>query len=290
MSKKMPLNDFRAVRVVLEPDDFALSSDDPDPPPTDLISPDAWRGIIVLPDDVAIRASNYNGGALGRVYWLWGQWITAMGDDHDTLFGPMLDAADDLQASIFNALHGYYRARFSTLRNVLELMAIGTSGSFSNRGHAYAAWRNGLAEYSFGKACDHLSQEPLVDAFNTHLRRSGGQSLFDAKDRRTGRDGGYARRWYADLSGYAHSQPGLTDGDLWQSNGPIYVSEVFQNWCRAYLRTLSICSILILMCRRGGSRRQAMKLFTDDEAVVPPDVREAFGLVSAHAPKNLKDI
>lgn len=281
MSKRMPLNDFRAVRVVLESDDFALGSDRPDPPPSDLISQDTWRGIVGLADDVAIRASDHNGRVLGRVYWLWSQWLAAIGEEHDALFGPMLDAADDLQTSIFNALHGHYRAGFSALRNVLELMAIGTSGSFLHSSQAYAAWRSGSSEFSFGKACDHLSQEPMVNAFNTHLRRSGGQSLFDAKDKKADRDGGYARQWYTALCGYAHSRPGLTDGDLWRSNGPIYVAKVFRDWCCAYLRTVSICSVLVLLCRPGDDRGQAMKLSTDDDTVVPADVRQAFALVSA---------
>jgi hypothetical protein len=121
----------------------------------------------------------------------------------------------------------------------------------------------------------------MVNAFNTHLRRSGGQSLFDAKDKKAGHDGGYVRQWYAALCGYAHSQPGLTDGDLWQSNGPIYVARVFRDWCCAYLRTVSICSVLILLSRTGSDRRPTMKLFTDHDSVVPADVRQAFALVSA---------
>jgi len=68
MSKKLALTDFRAVRVVLEPEDFALGGDEPDPPPSDLIAAETWSGITVLPDDVAIRTSDHNGLALGEVY------------------------------------------------------------------------------------------------------------------------------------------------------------------------------------------------------------------------------
>jgi hypothetical protein len=141
--------------------------------------------------------------------------------------------------------------------------------------------QNQCYEFSFGKACDHLSQEPMVNAFNTHLRRLGGQSLFDAKDKKAGRDGGYARQWYTALCGYAHSRPGLTDGDLRESNGPIYVAKAFRDWYCAYLRTVSICSVLILLCRPGDDRGQAMKLFTDDDTIVPADVRQAFAISSA---------
>ena len=36
MSRPLPTIDFRAIRIVLEPDDFALSSGEPDPPPFEL--------------------------------------------------------------------------------------------------------------------------------------------------------------------------------------------------------------------------------------------------------------
>ena len=35
MSEHMPLDDFRAVRIVLEEDDYALSSGTPEPPPSE---------------------------------------------------------------------------------------------------------------------------------------------------------------------------------------------------------------------------------------------------------------
>ena len=57
MTKDMPLDDFRAVRRILEPSDFALCGDEPDPPPTDQIDSETWASIMNLPDDVAIRTS-----------------------------------------------------------------------------------------------------------------------------------------------------------------------------------------------------------------------------------------
>ena len=97
MTKTLSHSDFRAVRVVLEPEDFALGSDEPDPLPSDLISEKTWHGIMDLPDDVAIRTSDHRGQVLGEVYWLWGRWIEATGEAQDALFVPMLDAHDDLQ-------------------------------------------------------------------------------------------------------------------------------------------------------------------------------------------------
>jgi hypothetical protein len=61
MSRPLPTSDFRAIRIVLEPDDFALSSGEPDPPPSDLIDENIWHGIMTLPDDVSVRTSNHYG-------------------------------------------------------------------------------------------------------------------------------------------------------------------------------------------------------------------------------------
>jgi hypothetical protein len=58
MPKPLPLEDFRAVRIVLEDDDFALVPENPDHPPWDLIDRDTWNSIVTLPDDVGIRTSN----------------------------------------------------------------------------------------------------------------------------------------------------------------------------------------------------------------------------------------
>lgn len=279
MSKPMPLCDFRAVRTVLEPDDFALGSEEPDPPPSDLVSPETWRYLTVLPDDVAVRTSDHNGEALSESYSLVSQWTVVVGEDYDAnpLFGPMLDAASDLENSIFNALHGYYRAGFSALRSALELITIGACGSFANNRQIYDDWRSGSVEFSFGAACSRLAAEPMLDRFNSEMRRSR-QSLFDPKDPSRGLAGGHARQWYGELCNYAHSRPGFADADLWCSNGPIYVAEVFRNWRRAWLHTVSLCGVLVLLVRPGAERMETAALFTDREGIVPDELRQAFRL------------
>ena len=57
MVKALSLTDFRAIRHVLEPGDFALGDEELDPPPTDQLDPNTWHGIMDLPDDVAVRIS-----------------------------------------------------------------------------------------------------------------------------------------------------------------------------------------------------------------------------------------
>lgn len=276
MSKLMPLGDFRAVRIVLEPEDFAGGDGEPDPAPSDPVDKDTWVGITGLPDDVAIRTSDHNGKALGEAYTVWSRWLMVTGESGEPLFDPMLDAGDDLQNSIFNALHGYYRAGFSALRGVVDLMTIGACGSFVKSSGLYADWRSGAAEFAFDTACGRLSSEPMLDRFNNELRKSG-QALFDAKDRSRGLAGGHARQWYGELCDYSHSRPGFTEGDLWRSNGPVYVPEVFKDWHRAWLHTVSLCAVRILLARPQAERAEVAGLFTNRADVVPEELRRAFG-------------
>lgn len=277
MTKQMPLDDFRAVRIVLDPDDFALGSDEPEPPPSDLISSDAWRDITGLPDDVAVRTSSHNGTALAEVCAQHLGWIKSTGEYGEALFEPMLDASDDLQNSTFNALHGYYRAGFSALRSVVEIMTIGACGSFARNNQMCATWRSGAVEFSFGTACDRLLSEPMLAGFNGEMRRSG-PSLFDAKDRTRGLPGGHARQWHAVLCDYAHSRPGFAEGDLWESNGPVYVPKAFREWHRAWLHTVSLCAVLILLARPDANRQEVARLFSDRPDVVDHDLRRALAV------------
>src|SRR5579863_3459532 len=66
MTKSMPLSDFRAVRKLLEPDEWGLPGEET--PPTDMIKPEIWHGIVDLPGDVAISTSDHNGKKLKYLY------------------------------------------------------------------------------------------------------------------------------------------------------------------------------------------------------------------------------
>lgn len=279
MTKPLTLTDFRAVRIVLEPSDFALGSDEPDPPPSDLIPEQTWHGIMDLPDDVAIRTSNRNGQVLREIYWLWGRWVQAVGDTEDKLFAPMLDACDDLQASLFDSLHGYYRTAFSALRNVIELMTLGACGVLTGS-KVYEEWREGSTEFKFGAACDLLWKEPSLAVFNDQMNSVGHESLWAAK--RPGLSGGYSRRLYREMCNFAHSRPGFTDFDLRSSTGPIYVARAFWDWYLAFLRSLSLCSILMFLARPRGDRSAYIDLFIDDPNVVPAELLAAKNFVDTH--------
>ena len=103
MPRRLPSKDFRARRIVLTRDDFGYAPK-PAEPANDLIDKGTWDSIVTLPDDVAVRTTNYHGTAIRQLHAPWGAWIECFGDEHDCMFPVMLDAADDFQAATFTAL------------------------------------------------------------------------------------------------------------------------------------------------------------------------------------------
>ena len=108
MPKLLPKDDFRARRRILARDDFALPPK-PAPRRSDIISKPTWDSIVILPDDVAVRTSNYHGTTLSQLHDLWGAWGECFGSVQDCMFPVMLDAGDDLQAATYTGLTGFYR-------------------------------------------------------------------------------------------------------------------------------------------------------------------------------------
>jgi hypothetical protein len=67
MAKNLPLTDFRALRSKLEPHEYMTGGEDI--PPSELVDPDVWDGIMHLPEDVSVRISAAfdDASALGRL-------------------------------------------------------------------------------------------------------------------------------------------------------------------------------------------------------------------------------
>jgi hypothetical protein len=155
MPRRMPGSDFRARRVVLTRGDFGYAPK-ATLPPADKIDKATWSSIVTLPDDFAIRTSNYLGRSLKQLADLWRAWIDSLGEVQDCIFPAMLDACDDFQSATYTALMGFYRLSVSSLRSALELTAIATWAQVTGKDAEYRAWRNGKFTLSFGKACDGL--------------------------------------------------------------------------------------------------------------------------------------
>ena len=254
MTKQMPLEDFRAVRTILEPDDFAHDSEHPEPPPSDLVAEDTWHHLVSLPDDVAIRTSNHWGTTIKDLSELEGEFVevclaaqdlTGAFSDHPSRNSPMehvlVDASDELQASIYNALTGYYRVAFSVLRNAVENLTVGLHLELSGDQATYRAWLSGT-DLRFGWAADLTPKHPTVANLEAHFLASVGDDIFHQKSPPD--HGGFARRLFAKLSKYTHGTPGHSHVDLWASNGPIFVPDAFLDWAVTYTQVLALSLIL----------------------------------------------
>jgi hypothetical protein len=266
MAKPLPSDDFRSVRIVLEPDDFAVGSEEPDPPPCDLIPKETWDHLVTLSDDVSVRTSNRFGTLLKDLSELEHEFVCVVlaiqESVADIRLSPIAHAGSmvcaDYQASIFSALTGYYRLAFTALRSVVENMAVGMHLELSSDQTRFQQWLGGEA-LSLGWAADLAPGNAAVAGLEAYLRNQTQDDFF--RQRRTLRpndDGGFARRLFGTLSRYTHGGPGFSDSDLRQSNGPIFVGKVFLDWAVSYVQTLAFSLIACKLAmptldRLGGS-------------------------------------
>ena len=238
-----------------------------------MIDKGTWNSIVTLPDDVAIRTSNYHGSALEQLHDLWGAWIESYGTKHDCMFPVMLDAADDFQAATYNAMTGYYRLSVAALRSALELTAIGAWAQVCKKQSDFKLWRAGKCEVSFGKACDGLIGATIV--LRQHLYSTINDGLFDHKS--PGKDGGFARRIYDGISEFSHARPGYTDGDMRESNGPIYVRSAFNHVTSIQCEVIGLCFVLLLIARpKQQLPTAAIELFNNLKRLKSRATRAAF--------------
>lgn len=276
MPKLLPTTDFRARRVVLTRGDFAYAPNAAERP-TDVVGRATWRSIVILPDEAAVRTSNYHGTTLAQLHDLWAAWIECTGDTQDCVFGVMLDAGDDFQAATYNALTGFYRFSMSGLRSALELVTIGVWAQVCGKDQEFQKWRAGKEPLSFGRACDGLMT--ATDALRRHLRSALQDSLFDQKSASS--EGGFVRRIYSGVSEFSHSRPGCADGDMRQSNGPIYVRSVFNHVAWTQFETLGLCLVLVLLARpKLKLPKSAVDLLNDPARVKSRVTRAAFGYLT----------
>jgi hypothetical protein len=183
-----------------------------------------------LPDDVALTTSNHHGKQLRTLCTLWVAWLEAIGEDQDALFGAMLDVADCLQSSTFDALHGYYRSALSNLRAALDVVAIGTVGNLRPADPVYAMWKASNARLVFPRAqLRRFTSEPVSSL------------LF--------KQNGWIDDLYDELSSYTHSRPDASDGTMWESNGPVYQTSAFRKVFGSQIATYAACYHMVKVGR-----------------------------------------
>jgi hypothetical protein len=238
--KPLPESDFRAKRLMLEDDDFALVPGAYEGR-TDLVAESTWNSTVSLPDDVSVRTSDKYGTRLEQMWEYWGIWnrvvLAVQALSKDPSESPMAIAAcdaDEFQAATYCALVGHYRVGFSCLRNVLEQMMIGTRLALIPDSKYFTDWRNGSEKVGFGWAADTLPKSANVVALEKTSPGQDSRLAFPQKPK------GFARRVFVELSKYTHGSAGFTDADSRQSNGPVFVAKTFLAWCVAALKTYAL--------------------------------------------------
>lgn len=241
----MTVKDFRTKRARLRPEDFTIPGGE-QALPRDLITEETWTTITSLADDVSLRTSDHYGRALKLLWDLWGQWLFLVGALQAAVPAPAdspiartaCDAGDYFQASVYNALTGHYRLAYTSLRGVVENMALGLEFQVAADRRVFSDWLAG-DEFGFGWAADRVTEHAHIATLDRDLMAAVGDNLYRQR-RPPDDDGGLARRLFRHLSKYAHGAPGHTDGDIWQSNGPVFVPQAFEEWRESFLAVYAL--------------------------------------------------
>lgn len=266
MVRKLDPDDFRAHRKVLEPDDFALGSDEPDPPPTDLIDEETWGGIMDLPDDVAIRTTSHQGQRVALLHELWSDWVEVM-PPNGILLEATFDVADDFSASLFNLTHGFYKQAIASLRNALEVMVVACDCELGNASGRWRKWQEGK-EVSFKESREKLSKRTTIVPRETSvIARIGSGLITDSPESSQSKAcKSWAQSLYGRLSNFSHSGGNSSNSFLWDSNGPVYSAEGMRASYRCYLETYAILVLLLSVARPSFTIPKSSRILFEDES------------------------
>jgi hypothetical protein len=251
-SKAGPVSeDFRQRRFKLPPEAFALGPEE-EPPPSDLIDERTWQGIVVNPDDVSFRTSDHHGRALRFAYDVWGDWVTLVLDvqglvsdpPNDALALTCLNTTDELQASIWAALTGFYRQAIGGLRGAVEGALVGAYFRIVPNPDLFEEWVEGARE----------GQLWVKEIRRALLAVGDPWGHFETEDASLLSRSGWVNSLYGRLSAYGHARPFYTDDggrqvpttnvEMWLSNGPVYVEEAFRLWANLFLDAASMCVLM----------------------------------------------
>ena len=197
-----------------------------------------------LSDDVALRTTSFQGTIAEHCYDAWSAVIGSFPQDRpeaSPMFEALLDLADHLQSGSFSALHGYYRQAFGTLRTAVELMIVTARFSLFEGIDALRAWRYDAASAlhirpvtDLDRLASHTAIQKLNSAMGERVLAKG-----------TGRQReGWVWDVFQRLSKFTHVTPGYTDGDLWRSNGPVWVPTAFAMYVVMMREVLAIAALL----------------------------------------------
>lgn len=265
-----------------------------------LIDEDTWKSIISLPDDVSLQTRDYYGAVLKKSWSAWGEWICLVqalieaveNQATSPIVHVAMHSTDELQASVYNALVGFYRLAFSSLRNVLEQMTIGLYLNLTSDKNRFSDWLKGDCELRFGWAADKATRHSSMRELEQNLQNTLDDNFFRQKTQ--SQSGGFARRLFSELSGFTHGGPEFTNADLWEgSNGPIFVAQAFERWAATFAKTyaLGVLEAKIaqpkVIALAAGSSLSIRDLFEQVVNIIP---KGEDGLILLQSVLNQKDL
>jgi hypothetical protein len=134
-----------------------------------------------------------------------------------------LYATDELRVSLYMALTGFYRHAIGALRAAVECIVAGAYFRAFPDPAKFLAWVDG-----------DKSGQLRMGALRRQLAEVEPYAQFEKGDDTLFSDGGWVAQQYERLSAFSHGRPfhRTVDGDqvptsnveIWQSNGPIYVT------------------------------------------------------------------
>jgi len=260
MVRKLEASDFRARRMVLEPDDFAVPGGPAEVPP-DLIDRKVWHELMDLTDHVAITTTSYQGTRVGFLNQLCTDWVMAIPDD--CVEFAMIDCADDFTVSIFCLMHGFYRQAVGTLRSILETLLFAALCHLTGDVKRWDNWQKGRDEISFRDVRHQLRKADAIKIIEDKAIAATGRTLF--ADRNRGDPGGWVTSLYTHLSSFIHASGDLANSSIWQSNGPIYSARGMKVSYCSFLETYALGLLLAKISHPALAMPEAATvLFTYD--------------------------
>jgi hypothetical protein len=253
--------DFRRERSMLAPHAFALA-ESKDPPIDDLVTKEVWDHLVHLPDDVALRTTNWTGSLVGRVHHVSAQWLFSAPvspDGEPFAPEPAFLAAEEFEALEFAALHGYYRQALSCLRNALETMTHAAAFAVTADRGGFAAWRKGDLELRFQDSRRAVADSPAGQEISRKL--DWGPVFGKAAE------GGWIAILYRRLCAYAHAQAGYNNADFWESNGPVYRPQTYALVFDEVRETIAVCYVLLRLCWYEFSLPSDLTTLLDEPAL-----------------------
>lgn len=277
MVKNMDLEDFRAIRRVLEPDDFAVTDGKPAPPPTDLVDYETWDHVMTLPGHVAITTTSYQGSKIALLHELSSEWIFSTPMKGITGFA-MSAIWDNLESSIFNTIHGYYKMALAILRVALETSVVAARCAFSGDQARWGRWKAG-AEFKFGNVCDEILRLPDIKAREDEVVARAGVGIF--KGCAPKNSDAWIRSLYSRLCRYSHARGDATDASIWRSNGPVYSADGLKLCYETFLEIYVLVLILAKWSHGRMGLKRSGKLILLQQSL-PNYIEEPFRAVTAY--------